>query len=437
MTDSTNIPWKVLSSDLGEVPFYVIQFDKDGNCTSPAALDHLIATSRNKTDVFVFSHGWNNDWEAATRRYDRFVERFIEVRHQEWQSPSRPFAPVLVGVFWPSTSLVAPWEQGPDIAPAGITDPDVAVLADELEPDQKAALLQIVSDPSDAGVGELADILAAALPAGSDELGDDGDAVSADDLRSVWQAVGDHNPTRPPERPGGFIDDQGANDGDIAAPAAAGWNPIDKIRDAIRATTVLLMKDRAGRVGGNGVGQMLRRLLDASTETRVSLVGHSYGAKVVLSAVANGPAQRRKIDSVLLLQPALSCYAFATDIDGHPGGYRPALDRVRLPILTTFSQHDEPLTRFFHLAVRRKSDLGEAVIAAPGQPPSKFAALGGFGPHGADGDVDFIPMPGVGTSYPPLSGRRIIAVDGTPYISSHGAVEVPETAWALLSQVRA
>ena len=52
---------------------------------------------------------------------------------------------------------------------------------------------------------------------------------------------------------GGFIDDEpGA--GEIAGPTEAGWNPINVIRDGIRATTVLLMKDRAGRVGGTGVG---------------------------------------------------------------------------------------------------------------------------------------------------------------------------------------
>jgi hypothetical protein len=42
----------------------------------------------------------------------------------------------------------------------------------------------------------------------------------------------------------------------------------------------------------------------------------------------------------------------------------------------------------------------------------------------------------VGESYPLSTARRIIAVDGTPFIASHGAVETPETAWALLSQVR-
>jgi hypothetical protein len=424
-----NIPWKVVPSDLGDVPFYVIQFDKQGNCTSPAALDHLVETSATKTDVFVVSHGWNNDWEAATSRYDRFVQRFVDVRRSRWNPPGRAFAPVLAGVFWPSTALVAPWERGPDIAAEGLTDPDVAALADVLEPDDNVALQQVVSRPSADGAADLANMLAPLVGNSTDELGSDGGAVAPDDLLAVWAAVADQAVSEPTQPAGGFIDDELTVPPE---PVEAGWNPIQLIRNGIRATTVLLMKDRAGRVGGTGVAQMLHRLADASTDTRISLVGHSYGAKVVLSALCNGPAPSRKVDSVLLLQPALSCFAFA-DMDGRPGGYRPAFDRVRLPIVTTRSLNDEPLRKFFHLAVRRQSDLAEAVIAAD-QPPSKFAALGGYGPQGVD--AEWIPMPAVGEPYPLSTAHRMVAVDGTQYISSHGAVETPETAWALLSQVR-
>ena len=48
MPNPENIPWKMVPSDLGDVPFYVVQFDKDGNCSSPAALDHLVETSKTK-----------------------------------------------------------------------------------------------------------------------------------------------------------------------------------------------------------------------------------------------------------------------------------------------------------------------------------------------------------------------------------------------------
>ncbi|HCU97014.1 MAG TPA: hypothetical protein DHU96_31600 [Actinobacteria bacterium] len=431
MSEPDDIPWKTLSTALGDVPFFVIKFDERGECTSPTALERMIEAQ--KTDLFLFSHGWNNDWRAATERYDRFISRFIEVRQADWNPPDRAFQPVCAGVFWPSAALVAPWERAPAIAgAAGLADPDVATLGDALEPHARARFLAIASDP-DAGeseAAELATILAPLLTGEEDEIETGEPTTSPGDLLEAWRAASTHG-GEPAGPPGGFIDDD-VPAAERVAPEAAGWNPLTLIRDGIRLTTVLLMKDRAGRVGGNGVARMLREIADGCPGARISLAGHSYGAKVVLSALCNGPAPSRIVDSVLLLQPALSCYAFTAGLDGHVGGYRPALDRVREPIVTTYSRNDVPLTRFFHLAVRRKSDLAEAQIA--GQPPSKFAALGGFGPQGVE--ADWIEMPAEGEPYPLAVDRRIIAVDGTRFISGHGAVETPQTAWALLSQVR-
>jgi pimeloyl-ACP methyl ester carboxylesterase len=430
MTSPHDVPWQILTTTLGEVPFYIIEFDTTGSCASPAALDDLVAASKGKTDVFLFSHGWNNDWAAATDRYDKFARQFIDVRQGHWNPPNRDFRPALAGVFWPSTALVAPWERGPDIAGVNPDADDIAALADSLDPAARASFLGIASNPvaGAADVAELAAILAPTLSAGSDEVDTEAGAVTPDDLLEVWRLAASDGTAGEQAGAGGFIDD---GEGDlIDVPDSAAWNPFDLIRKGIRLVTVLQMKDRAGRVGGSGVAQMLRRLVDGS-DTRISMIGHSYGAKVVLSALCNGPEPRRKVASVLLLEPALSCYAFMDNIDGRRGGYRAALDRVRLPIITTYSGHDAPLTKFFHLAARRSSDLAEVQIA--GQPPSRFAALGGYGPQGVG--AEWITMPAEGEDYPMSTPHRIIAVDGTRYIADHGAVEVPETAWALLNQV--
>src|SRR6266704_4896547 len=422
MSEPHDIPWKTLSTPLGDVPLFVVEFDERGECTSPTALERLLK-QKQKTDFFLFSHGWNNDWRAATERYDRFINRFIEVQRARWNPPSRAFQPVCVGVFWPSAALTAPWEQGPAIAgetgPVGLDDPDVVALADALEPRARARFLAIASDP-DAGEGdaaELAEILAPLLAGEEDEVAPGSHAASPADLLETWRSASAG--TEDPERaPGGFIDDDVPAAGGTA-PEAAGWDPFSLIRDGIRLTTVLLMKDRSGRVGGNGVGRMLRDIVSEFPDARISLAGHSYGAKVMLSALCNGPVPGRTVDSVLLLQPAMSCYAFTADLDGHVGGYRSALDRVREPIVTTYSRHDVPLRWFFQRVVRRKSDLAEAVIA--GQAPSRFAALGVFGPQGVD--AEWIEMPAAGEPYPLTVDDRIIAVDGTRFISGHGAVE--------------
>jgi hypothetical protein len=437
------------------VPFYVVPFDADGTCSGPRAAADAVADAAGATDVFLFSHGWNNDWAAAIGRYNDFLHHYSAVRAQQWEPPTRPYKPVLVGVFWPSEALVAPADQAPDIAAdTGLTPQQLAdataaqaardVLAGLLPAADRERFYALADRPdglSDAEADELTALVAPLLAGPPDELGVPGDAPTPRDLRVVWEQLPSAAGEPVSSAAGGLIDD-GAP-ADPAAPETAGLldtlkRTVAKLdpRELVRVATVLLMKDRAGRVGGRGVADLLRRLVDASPEVRVHLVGHSYGAKVVLSALCVGSAPSRPVDSVLLLEPALSALCFATNVDGsgRPGGYRAALERTRQPILTTFSSHDVPLTRFFHLAVRRPSDLGEAVIA--GTPlPSKYGALGGFGPYGCDADRVVVPPAGPPQSYPLGGPKRIVAIEGDTIISGHGAVTSPATAWMLLDQV--
>ncbi len=93
-----------------------------------------------------------------------------------------------------------------------------------------------------------------------------------------------------------------------------------------------------------------------------------------------------------------------------------ALDRVFRPILCTFSQHDAPLHRFFHLILRRDQDLGEMQIAAAGEPPSRFAALGGYGPRSSDERlVDVLDAAAIdaGDRYDLSSMIPLIGIDAT------------------------
>ena len=60
-------------------PFWELGFDKDGKPVSSAALDTFLreTAAQGLTDLFVFSHGWNNDPKTARDLYLRF---FTEVR---------------------------------------------------------------------------------------------------------------------------------------------------------------------------------------------------------------------------------------------------------------------------------------------------------------------------------------------------------------------
>ncbi|HEX4952433.1 MAG TPA: hypothetical protein VF017_03425 [Thermoanaerobaculia bacterium] len=438
-------PFQML--DLGDgarAPWYMIPFDKEGRCLGPKTRAHLVeaAAQGGFTHVFLFSHGWNNDWPTAIKRYQGFFEVFGRVRREEGLTGD--YRPLLVGISWPSTALVLPWEKGPKIAAApeeaaneaaGEALEEIAEVATLVPPNQRERFYELAAAESwsEAEATELAGILAPVLAQGSDEEGG-GVAPSAAALLDAWRAL----PKGPAPVDDDEEDDFGLVGGGGATPEAAALSLPDP-RGAIRAFTVWQMKDRAGRVGAAGVGPLVRDLVAAAPGARFHLVGHSYGAKVVLSALAAQPTlPAGSIESLLLLQPAINGWAFAADVagEGFPGGYRKVLPIVRQPIFTTFTRHDVPLTRMFHLAVRRTKDLGEVKVAAGA--PSRFAALGGFGPQGGTApEVQEVVMPARGGAYPATPGAKVVALAAHDRIDGHGGVVNEATAWALLNQVRA
>ena len=110
--------------DGSQCPFYIIPFDKNGSCIGPQTKQHLIESiSQGQfTDIFLFSHGWNNDWTVATTRYENFLSGYMKMRQEHELPVPTGYRPLLVGIYWPSTALVfTETEKGPAIA-AG--DPD-------------------------------------------------------------------------------------------------------------------------------------------------------------------------------------------------------------------------------------------------------------------------------------------------------------------------
>src|SRR5687768_10301201 len=129
-------PYRTVDIGSGlSAPFYIIPFDKDGVCTGPATRDHLLTAvgGGEYTDVFLFSHGWNNDWAAATGRYEDFLAGYLTLARDPNLAHQREVRPLLVGVFWPSTALVLPSEREPDIAAADPAATDAAVARERDE----------------------------------------------------------------------------------------------------------------------------------------------------------------------------------------------------------------------------------------------------------------------------------------------------------------
>lgn len=413
-------------------PYYIIPFDKQGRCEGPATRRHLLDNLAGFSDIFLFSHGWNNDWAAATARYESFIDGYTAQRTALGLAVPADYRPLLVGVFWPSQTMA--WfdsETGPGFAGTGPEDVEsgrqlAADIASSLPDDEHQRFLELVQAEalSPAQARDLAALLAS-LARGDDE-GVSRDGPDADDLLAAAAALA------PP--PPDFDDVDAMASAPGSTPAAAGLGDIlGKLdpRNLIKPFTVWQMKDRAGVVGSRGVSALLHELLQRSP-ARIHLLGHSFGCKVVMSATAALPSLPRKIHSALLLQPAISQYAFAAVVpeSGLPGGYLKNLACIERPVAATFSAHDAALTKTFHLALRRKSDLGEQPEAA-GSSPSKYGALGGFGPQDSAATIVDIKEPG--EAYALGAGNAIVGIRGTRRISGHGDISTPATWWLAYS----
>lgn len=435
-------PYRIISGPAGDVPWYMVSFDRNGRCTAPRTSQELVerAASGRYTDVVVFSHGWNNNWTQATARYESFVDGYLRILRESPPAGS-PRHPLLVGIFWPSIALITESEEAPDIA-AGDGDPDEGVAAEraiveelgQALPAERTEEFYALMQNEELDLGAARELAAMFLPLLRSDLTEAGDTESPelDDVLAGWRET-------PAAKAVPDLDDLGyyGNHGpageegaDRGAPEAAGLKGFDP-RDLVRAFTVWQMKDRAGVVGSRGVAALLTDLLHQPSPP-VHCVGHSYGAKVVLTAICarrNGPASVR---SALLLQPAVSALCFAEDAGGtgRSGGFRAALERVQLPILTTFSARDVALTRLYQWAMRRGRDVGEPEIAAAA--PPRYAALGGFGPGGLGGAADVIEVHDPGTPYPLGPGPlRVHGIQASRTISSHGDVSNPSTWWMM------
>jgi hypothetical protein len=455
------------------MPTWLLRFDKYGTCTSPATRQALLDQLRDNppSDVILFSHGWNNDFNDAAGLYARFLQSFEQLLGEH--PPKRAFNPVFIGVVWPSAWLV--FDDGPNMAAAvgavgakdSASEQSVASeLAERLAASGKDASLKRFYELLDKDrlsteeAKEFGQLIAPAFTTVvDDEATGERRANSAEDLLFVMQALqgaqtarrGKPAPVNPYKwgESAADVATGGAPEG-AAAPAAVQaaslLNVLDP-RNALRLFSVYQMKDRAGTVGYSGVAALLRDVLKVTEGqgTALHAAGHSYGCKVMLSAICEPSPLPRAVSSLLLLQPAIShlCFADTVPGSGNRGGYREAMNgsRLRGPIYSTYSNMDFALHSTFHLALRRSTDLGEVKIAplsgtstSAGSPPSHFAALGGYGPRGASQQlVD--PMPAAGVPYP-ASDAPIVAFDGSrDVIKGHGDVTDSAAAWALYQLV--
>src|SRR5262249_52613051 len=140
-------------------------------------------------------------------------------------------------------------------------------------------------------------------------------------------------------------------------------------------------------VGSNGAHQILVQLQTAFPTAQFHAIGHSFGCKVWLSALACKDAPR-PIDSLILLQGAVSTQAFVEKVSGTtktvPGGFHclVAEGRIKGPIIATFTARDLAVRWTFPLASRAAGHVAETDLRERKLGRECYRGMGGWGLDG-------------------------------------------------------
>ncbi|GAA3378172.1 alpha/beta hydrolase [Streptomyces sannanensis] len=354
-------------------PYQEITFDADGDVD---LRQRDLLADMDVTDLVMFSHGWNTSRSGAARLYSRFFQPFPALLAH---APGVRVG--YAGIVWPSMRFTD--EPIPDFEPHAAA---AAPTAPGLDPATRAALTEVFPG-RDGTVARLA-VLLDERPASKEAFDTFGELVrtlvavpsDAPTVRYAADLGADGEPGEPWFLRGETIAvcrqfsealiETGAK---TAAPAGEGAPLLgglkldglwDGAKELLRQATYYAMKRRAGTVGRLGLGPVIGHLAHTSPATRVHLVGHSFGARLVAFALRGLPGGVGTVKSVTLLQGAFSHYAFAPRLPHAPstgGALRDLQHRVDGPLVACYSRHDTALSVLYPLASKLADDPQGAV----------------------------------------------------------------------------
>jgi hypothetical protein len=245
------------------------------------------------TDCFVFCHGWLTDQAEAREGAARFFAHL--------DGALRPVGervrPLRVAVHWPSKPFAEP-------------DPEHRSVRDEVWPELLGGLGHLARSRPGLLAQLVGPLCEAEVPLSPEE------ELELDALLRQF-------------RDGAF------RGGSTLA--------------SLHALSFWLMRRRAGQVGERLGRELLAPAFTGLGDTapRLHLIGHSFGAKLVASAVLGG----LRPESLVLLLAAFSAFAFAEEVPTTkgPGFYRRVVAErlVAGPIVALRSDHDRALGRLY------------------------------------------------------------------------------------------
>jgi hypothetical protein len=387
------------------------------------------AAANPPSHVFLFSHGWKGDVPAAIDQYNRWIKAMTDLG-ADAAAMGPGFKPLWIGLHWPSQ----PWGEdelgGNSFEAASVPSNElVERYVNRLggHPGEVRRLLRIIVAENDVNAGAMT------LP-----------PHVADAYQKLAEVIGKTagGPDGPPDADGVAFDARAAFDAGNEAGDAFGGISLGGLLGPLRQLSFWKMKNRARTVGEGGMHTFLAQMQQALPTARFHLMGHSFGC-IVVSSILGGPGGTtplpRPVDSVALVQGALSLWAYADRIpDGNSPGYFNAMIKrgaVRGPIVTTQSKFDTAVGTYYPMA----AGLAGQVAFGPDLP--KFGAVGSFGVQGLGElhPVEILPETGTyqfapGKIYNLEGSRFIKKMEGAS--GAHSDIDGPQVAHMIWQAAR-
>ena len=444
---------------VGQLDFLPLEFNENGGIVRQPELDAIIARAKvpegapgRISDLYVISHGWNNNHAEAIALYKNIFARLQNaIGHQNPISDKMKQRPAaVVGVFWPSKRWDDDELTTEGVAASGDADESVRVLLDRLGAivgetidangnqtriadvdaviTRAKQLVPSLSSNADARE-EFVRIVRAFMPqdANAEEqvVDDDLHTLEGDDLlRRLGRRRADE-----PAPAGNFDEGGAAGIGDFLSSAVKG------AKNLLNLVTYYQMKNRAGVVGANGLNEVLRQLRAIRPATgpnalNIHLIGHSFGGRLVTAAAA-GPENSTPVpvNSMSLLQAAFSHYGFAEKYDGtHDGFFRRVVvdpARVQGPIIITHTEKDKAVGLAYPLA----SKIARQIAADFGDKNDKY---GGIGRNGAQkSGAQQVMMQALGGTYG-FAPHGVYNIDANALIMGHSDLDHDGVGYAIM-----
>lgn len=210
----------------------------------------------------------------------------------------------------------------------------------------------------------------------------------------------------------------------------------ENVEKLLATFTYYQMKKRAALVGSTGVQTSLTELQEALPNTRFHLVGHSFGCKVWLACLAAEERGDRQVDSLTLLQGAVSTHCFSAkigELKDCPGAYCDMPKRVKGSITVSYTKNDKALSVAYVAASQSGGHVGELPGYKHRVSPDLYKALGAKGIAGVDG-VKPMDLGAKGAAYKLRPGFNAFNADKV--ILNHGDIRREEVTWLIWTTAR-